>query len=63
MEFTALPIDRKMIDRHIQFTKCEYNKVITADEARAELESLKAKGCLLYEDCRSCPKFSKSCPL
>ena len=63
MDFEALPIDSKMIKHHVEYSKCEYDKTITEDEARAELESLKAKGCLLYDDCRSCPKFGKCCPL
>lgn len=61
----ALPITEKMIDRHIEFCENEYGKVISHDRetARAELEALRDKGCLLYDDCRSCPKFGKSCPL
>lgn len=62
MNFEALPIDAGMIQRHIQYNKAEYDEVLTEDEARAELENLKAKGCLLYDDCRSCPKFGKCCP-
>lgn len=58
-----LTIDARMIDRHVDWTKSEYDNVITKDEARAELEALRDKGCLLYDDCRSCPKFGKCCPL
>ena len=58
-----LPIDDKMIKRHIEFNRDEYNEDISVDQARSELESLKAKGCLLYDDCRSCSKFGKCCPI
>lgn len=58
-----LPIDDKMIKRHIELIKDEYNDDISAEQARTELEDLKKKGCLLYDDCRSCPKFGKCCPI
>lgn len=58
-----LPIDSRMIDRHISFTKGEYGTELSREQAITELEDLKSKGCLLYDDCRNCPKFGKSCPL
>lgn len=62
-EFEALPIDAKMIQRYIQHNKAEYDEVLSEDQARDDLVHLKSKGCLLYEDCRSCPKFGKCCPI
>lgn len=59
----ALNIDKAMIQRHIDMYNCEYNETLTEAEARMQLENLKTQGCLLYEDCRSCPKFGKCCPL
>lgn len=62
----ALPIDDEMIRRNMAYNKSEFNKDQTYEESRAELEALKAKGCLLYEDCRSCPLFSGNqggCPM
>lgn len=62
-EHKPLPIDNAMIKRMIQFNKDEYNETITRDEAIHELEVLQSQGCLLYEDCRSCPLFGKNCPI
>ena len=62
----ALPITDQMIRRWMAYTKSEYNKDQTYAEAKAEIEAQKAKGCLLYEDCRSCPLFSGNqggCPM
>lgn len=56
-----LPIDDRMIKRHIDFVKCECGTDISRESAILELENLKNKGCLLYDDCRSCPKFGKCC--
>lgn len=58
-----LPITDKMIRDHIAFNKCEYNETTSYEEARLELEHLRQVGCLLYDDCRSCPLFGKHCPL
>lgn len=52
-------INHDMIRKHINFTKNEYGTDISESTAKSELESLKSKGCLLYDDCRSCPKFGK----
>lgn len=58
-----LPIDDQMINHHISFAKGEYDTDLSREQAIAELEDLKSKGCLLYDDCCSCPKFGKCCPL
>lgn len=58
----ALPITDKMIRDQIHYDKAELDKTTSYDEAKAELEFLRDKGCLLYDDCRTCPLFGK-CPL
>ena len=59
----ALPIDSEMIRRYAEWHEGEFGKKLTDDEAQQELTVLKDNGCLLYEDCRSCPLFSKKCPI
>lgn len=56
-------ITDSMIDSHIAWNKAEYNEDMTREEAWNELDKLRAKGCTLCEDCRSCPKFGKACPI
>ena len=58
----VLPITDKMIRDQIHYDKVELDQNTSSDEAKAELESLRDKGCLLYDDCWSCPLFGK-CPL
>ena len=46
----ALPITDKMIRDQIHYDKVELDQNTSSDEAKAELESLRDKGCLLYDD-------------
>lgn len=62
-EYEALPITDKMIRDQIHYDKVELDKTTSYDEAKAELEFLRDNGCLLYDDCRSCPLFGHKCPL
>ena len=63
MKPEALPITDEMIREEIHYDKVEFNKTTSYDEAKAELEKLRDKGCLLYRDCKSCPLLGKKCPL
>lgn len=64
MNYEPLPITDEMVRRQIEWDKSELGKDISYDEAKAELEKFKDLGCLLYEDCRSCPLFGTGrCPM
>ena len=58
----ALPITHESILRAIDAFKQECNKSYTYEEAECELNRMADKGCLMYEDCRSCRLFD-NCPL
>lgn len=58
-----LPIDNRMIQQLIDVVKDDIDIELTRDEAIAEIESLRRRGCMLYDDCRSCPLFGTKCPL
>ncbi|MCQ2602442.1 MAG: hypothetical protein MJ193_00800 [Clostridia bacterium] len=62
-EHESLPITDEMIRKQMQYNKMEFDESMSYDEAKAELEKLRDKGCLLYDDCRSCPLFGHKCPL
>lgn len=59
----ARPITDEIITGYIEYTKDEFNKVITPADARKELEHLKDQGCLLYDGCRGCPLLGRHCPV
>ena len=59
----SLVIDDNMIANYISYTTAEFGEVISSSQAKAELVNLQMKGCLLYDDCRSCPLFKNHCPI
>lgn len=61
----ALPITPEMIRKNMSDWKADCGEDISYEESELRLNRLADRGCLMHDDCRSCPLFHEhnKCPV